>query len=51
MKKKFSATTKDKTDWINYTKSLVGVYDKESSIIDKKPQYINIPKIDLMLTR
>tara|TARA_B100000029_G_scaffold503472_1_gene580433 strand:+ start:576 stop:1007 length:432 start_codon:yes stop_codon:yes gene_type:complete len=47
VKKKFSATIKDKTDWINYTKSLVGVYDKESSIIDKKPQSINIPKIDL----
>ena len=47
MKKKISATSKDKTDWINYTKSLGGVYDKESSITNKKPQPTNIPKIDL----
>jgi len=47
VKKKFSATSKDKIDWINYTKSLSGIFDKESSLADKKTQLINIPKIDL----
>ena len=47
MKKKFPVINKDKIDWLNYTKNLNGVYDKELTSVKPNPQLNKIPKIDL----
>ena len=49
MKKKNTATSKDKLDWVNFTKKLQNVYDKEKDIdfINRKNKIKKIAKVDL----
>ena len=45
MKKKNTVTTKDKKDWINFTKELANVYDKDK---DSTKQYSDTNKIKIL---
>ncbi len=47
MKKKYSATNKDKEDWFNFTKKLKSVYDKDIDLTKQNTKQNKIAKIDL----
>ena len=47
MKKKYNASFKDKKDWINFTKQLKNVSDKEDILFKKNHQIKEIRKLDL----
>ena len=49
MKKKHATTSKDKLDWVNFTKKLKNVYDKEKNIdfVNRKNKIKKIAKVDL----
>ena len=47
MKKKYSASKKDKEDWINFTKKLENLYNKDVAFDRQTEQSNKIPKIDL----
>ena len=47
MKKKYSVTSKDKKDWITYTKHLKDVYDKETNLIKQNTTTNKIRRLDL----
>ena len=47
MKKKYSATSKDKNDWIAFTKRLENVYDKNVDFIKQNTTVNKIRKLDL----
>ena len=47
MKKKYSATTTDKKDWIDFTKQLGRVYDKDNDFINQNAKVNKIKKLDL----
>ena len=47
MKKKILVSDKDKKDWLNYTKNLKGIYNKDLDILSKNNQINSIKKIDL----
>ena len=47
MKKKYSATNKDKVDWFNFTKKLKNVYDKDINLTKQNTKPNKIAKIDL----
>ena len=47
MKKKYSASIKDKKDWATFTKELKNIYDKDSSLEDRNKNSNKIGKIDL----
>ena len=47
MKKKYSATNKDKVDWFNFTKKLKNVYDKDIDLTKQNTKLNKIAKIDL----
>ena len=49
MKKKNTTTSKDKLDWVNFTKKLQNVYDKEKDIdfVNRKNKIKKIAKVDL----
>ena len=47
MKKKYSATNKDKVDWFNFTKKLKSVYDKDIDLTKQNTKPNKIAKIDL----
>ena len=47
MKKKYSASIKDKKDWSTFTKELKNIYDKDSSLEDRNKNSNKIGKIDL----
>jgi len=49
VKKKHAATSKDKLDWVNFTKKLQSVYDKEKGIdfVNCKNKIKKIGKVDL----
>ena len=51
MKKKYSATVKDKLDWIDFTKKLKNVYDKDKDkdidFVKRNNKSKKIAKIDL----
>ena len=47
MKKKYTASAKDKKDWINFTKQLKNVSDKEDILFKKNHQIKEIRKLDL----
>ena len=44
MKKKFSVSTKDSQDWLNFTKNLENVYDKETNVYQTNDK---VKKLDL----
>jgi DNA-nicking Smr family endonuclease len=47
VKKKYSASKKDKEDWINFTKKLENLYNKDVAFDRQTEQSNKIPKIDL----
>ena len=47
MKKKYSATPKDKKDWITFTKHLVNVYDKDAVFLKQNATVNKIGRLDL----
>ena len=47
MKKKILVSDKDKKDWLNYTKNLKGIYNKDLDILSKNKQINSTKKIDL----
>ncbi len=47
VKKKTSVSFKDKKDWINFTKNLKEIEDKDSKLIKKNINIEKIPKLDL----
>ena len=47
MKKKYSATPKDKKDWIAFTKRLENVYDKENNVIRQNTTADKTQRLDL----
>ena len=47
MRKKYSATPKDKKDWITFTDHLEGVYDKETNHVTQYTTTHKIRKLDL----
>ena len=47
MKKKYSVTTKDKEDWIAFTKQTKNVYDKDPDFIRQNIKINKIRKLDL----
>ena len=47
MKKKYTASVKDKKDWINFTKQFENVSDKEDILFEKNHQIKKIRKLDL----
>ena len=47
MKKKYPVTPKDKKDWIDFTKHLEDVYDKEINFIKKYSATDKIRRLDL----
>ena len=47
MKKKYTASAKDKKDWINFTKQLKNVSDKEDILFEKNHQIKETRKLDL----
>ena len=47
MKKKYSASKKDKEDWVNFTKKLENIYNKDFTFDRQTKQSNKIPKIDL----
>ena len=47
MKKKYFATSKDKKDWITYTKRLTNLYDKDADFTKKNTIVNKVQKLDL----
>ena len=47
MKKKYSASNKDKRDWLDFTKNLGNLYDKDFNILKKNKKTNLTKKIDL----
>ena len=47
MKKKYSATNKDKKEWKIFTENFEGIYDKDSKNIKKNQKLNKVRKIDL----
>ena len=47
MKKKYSASSKDKKDWVNFTKQIGNIGVKEDDLVEKNQQINKVRKIDL----
>ena len=47
MKKKYTATSKDKKDWIDFTKRLENIFDKDANFIKQNTPVNKIGKLDL----
>ena len=47
MKKKYSASSKDKKDWVNFTKQIGNIGVKEDDLLEENQQINKIRKIDL----
>tara|TARA_B100001123_G_C14772199_1_gene813177 strand:- start:53 stop:490 length:438 start_codon:yes stop_codon:yes gene_type:complete len=47
VKKKYSASLKDKKDWLTFTQQLKGIYNKELTFEDKNKNRYKTRKIDL----
>ena len=47
MKKKYVATSKDKKDWMNFTKKIDNINTKEADLLQENIQINKIPKLDL----
>ena len=47
MKKKYSASSKDKKDWINFTKQIGNIGVKEDDLLEENQQINKVRKIDL----
>ena len=47
MKKKYSASSKDKKDWTDFTKKIDSISTKEEDLLSENKQKNTIPKLDL----
>ncbi len=47
MKKKYVATSKDKKDWMDFTKKIGNISIKESDLLQENIQISRVPKLDL----
>ena len=47
MKKKYTITSKDKKDWIDFTKRLENIFDKDANFIKQNTSVNKIGKLDL----
>ena len=47
MKKKYTITSKDKKDWIDFTKRLENIFDKDTNFIKQNTSVNKIGKLDL----
>ena len=47
MKKKYSASSKDKKDWVNFTNQIENIGVKEDDLLEENQQINKIRKIDL----
>ena len=47
MKKKYGASSKDKEDWIDFTKNIGNIGPKEEDLLKKNTRKNKIPKLDL----
>jgi len=47
VKKKYTATSKDKKDWIDFTKQINNIKPKEIDLLQENIQTNKIPKLDL----
>ena len=47
MKKKYTASSKDKKDWINFTRQIDNIRPKEADLFQENIQINKVPKLDL----
>ena len=47
MKKKYTASSKDKKDWINFTRQIDNIRPKEADLSQENIQINKVPKLDL----
>ena len=47
MKKKYTASFKDKKDWINFTRQIDNIRPKEADLFQENIQINKVPKLDL----
>ena len=47
MKKKYSASSKDKKDWINFTNQIGNISAKDNDLLDQNQQTNTVRKLDL----
>ena len=47
MKKKYTASSKDKKDWMDFTKQIDNINPKEVDLFQKNIQINKVPKLDL----
>ena len=47
MKKKYTVTSKDKKDWIDFTKRLENIFDKDANFIKQNTSVNKLGKLDL----
>ena len=47
MKKKYAASSKDKKDWINFTRQIDNIRPKEADLSQENIQINKVPKLDL----
>ena len=47
MKKKYTVTSKDKKDWIDFTKRIENIFDKDANFIKQNTSVNKIGKLDL----
>ena len=47
MKKKYTASFKDKKDWINFTRQIDNIRPKEADLSQENKQINKVPKLDL----
>ena len=47
MKKKYTASSRDKKDWINFTRQIDNIRPKEADLFQENIQINKVPKLDL----
>ena len=47
MKKKYVVPSKDKKEWMDFTKNIGELSPKESDLLNKKKNHFKVPKLDL----
>ena len=47
MKKKYTASPKDKKDWINFTREINNIKPKEVDLVQENAKFNKVPKLDL----
>ena len=47
MKKKYTASPKDKKDWLNFTREINNIKPKEVDLVQENAKFNKVPKLDL----